>query len=299
MLQNRTISTVQSGRDITSKEIEEIQEIVNLCWRLSRNELALTVSENLQWFTASGTNKADACIKLLEKLETQGVLRLPEKRVVSKYRTTKSIPATSRTAPQPDITCELKQLGTLKLEVVNDKEDVKLWKEYISRYHYLGYNKPFGYYLRYFFKSDRGILGCALFSGSARAIAARDRWIGWTERQRKRNHAWVINNTRLLIFPWVKVKNLASHVLGQINRQISRDWKDCWGFNPVLMETFVDPHFYQGTSYKAANWLYLGMTTGQGLVRKGKTYSTTPKMIFIKPLTKDCRSLLCSKELVA
>jgi len=65
----------------------------------------------------------------------------------------------------------------------------------------------------------------------------------------------------------------------------------------VLLETFVDPQHYQGSSYKAANWQYLGMTTGEGLVRKGKSYSTTPKMIFMKPLVADFRSLLCSEQL--
>ncbi|MCK4620061.1 MAG: DUF4338 domain-containing protein, partial [Desulfobacterales bacterium] len=55
---------------------------------------------------------------------------------------------------------------------------------------------------------------------------------------------------------------------------------------------------YQGICYKAANWQCLGMTTGQGLVRKGKRYTTSPKKIFIKPLVKNYRDLLCSEELV-
>jgi len=64
------------------------------------------------------------------------------------------------------------------------------------------------------------------------------------------------------------------------------------------METFVDPAHYQGICYKAANWQYLGMTTGQGLVRKGRSYTTSPKKIFIKPLVKNYRDLLCSEEVV-
>ena len=63
------------------------------------------------------------------------------------------------------------------------------------------------------------------------------------------------------------------------------------------METFVDPQYYHGSCYKGANWDYLGMTTGEGLVRKGKRYSTTPKMIFVMPLVKDFRSLLSSEQL--
>ena len=165
-------------------------------------------------------------------------------------------------------------------------------------YHYLGYHQPFGYTLRYFIESKQGRLGCALFSGAAKAMTARDRWIGWTEKQRLQNLAWIINNSRFLIFLWVRVKNLASHVLGQIKRQISGNWQEYWGYRPVLIETFVDPARYQGTCYKAANWQYVGMTTGPGLVRKDKTYTTVPKKIFITPLTENYRELLCSDELI-
>ena len=67
-----------------SQEIEQIKETVDLCWRLSRYELAQTIAENLGWYTASGSLKVDACVKLLEQLEAEGVLQLPEKRGVIK-----------------------------------------------------------------------------------------------------------------------------------------------------------------------------------------------------------------------
>ena len=152
--------------------------------------------------------------------------------------------------------------------------------------------------MRYFIKSERGRLGCVLFCGASKSMRIRDDWIGWTENQRLRNLAWVINNARFLIFPWVKVKNLASYTLGQINKQIRFQWKEVWGYSPVLMETFVDHANYQGTCYKAANWQCLGLTTGRGLARKGKSYTSTPKKIFMKPLVKNYREQLCSEKLV-
>ena len=166
------------------------------------------------------------------------------------------------------------------------------------RYHYLGYKKPFGYTLRYFIKNKEDYLGCALFSGAAKAIGVRDRFIGWTPEQRLRNLAWVINNSRFLIFPWVKVKNLASYVLGRIAREIRGHWEVIWGYQPVLLETFVDPLRYNGSCYRGAGWEDLGMTTGQGLVRKGKSYKTQPKKMFIKALVKNYQELLCSNILV-
>lgn len=298
MLEGFSEGIVQCGREITIEELSEIKETVELFPKLSRRELARTLCENLQWLTASGGYKRDACLNLLNKLEAEGVVRLPEKREIRiDGQRQKAISMTNRTAPQSAIACDLKDLGSVSVEVVKDKESLGLWNEYVSRYHYLGYKKPFGTFLRYFIVCDRGLLGCLLFAGAAKALGVRDKWIGWTDNQRLRNLAWVINNTRFLIFKWVRVKNLASHVLGQVSCRICEDWHTRWGYRPVLMETFVDPGKYRGSSYKASNWKYLGMTTGEGLVREGKKYTTTPKMIFVKPLAHDFRSLLCSDEL--
>lgn len=288
---------IQCGRKITGEELAEIEEMVELFPKLSRSELAVTLCENLGWQTASGGYKRDACLKLLDKLEAEGVVDLPAKRKCEKTTRQRPIHLTRRTDPGTAIECELKELKSVRLEVVKDKATTELWNEYVSRYHYLGYKKPFGTFLRYFIVCDRGLLGCFLLAGAAKALGVRDKWIGWSENERLRNLGWVINNTRYLIFKWVRVKNLASHVLGQLGRRICEDWDDRWGYRPVLIETFVDPMRYHGSCYKASNWEYLGMTTGEGLVRKGKKYSTSPKMIFVKPLAKDFRSLLCSDEL--
>jgi len=298
MRDKRATAMIHSGREISDEEILQIQETVNLCRGLSRTELAQTIAEHLQWYRASGTNKQDACLKLLEKLELQGVLQLPLKRKRSQPRVKRANQLSGRTGRHPAIVCPLKQLGTVELEVVTDKDTLILWQEYVARYHYLGYKKPFGYRLRYFIKSDRGRLGCIQYSGAAKCMGARERWIGWTQPQRLRNLPWVINNSRYLIFPWVKVANLASHVLGLVSRQIRGHWQVSWGYAPVLMETFVDPLHYRGSCYQAANWQYIGMTTGQGLVRAGKRYETSAKKIFLKPLVKNYRQLLCSQKLV-
>ena len=231
MLESFSKGIVQCGRKITIEELSEIKETVELFPNLSRNELAETLCENLQWLTASGGRKRDACLKLLTKLEAKGIVQLPEKRksYIDAQRP-KRMWTTNRTAPQSDISCSLKELGPVRVEVSNDRESTGLWNEYVSRYHYLGYKKPFGTFLRYFIVCDRGVLGCLLFAGAAKALGVRDKWIGWRDNQRLRNLGWVINNTRFLILKWVHVKNLASHVLGQVQRHIREDWHIRWGY---------------------------------------------------------------------
>jgi len=262
MLENGTSSITQCGRNISRQQLDEIIETVGLFPNLSRQELAATIREQYR-----------------------------------RNQSLKPIALTNRTARRADVTGNIADIGQVSVEIVPDKESTGLWNEYVSRYHYLGYKQPFGYFLRYFVESEQGLLGCILFAGAAKALRVRDRWIGWAKDPRLRNLAWVINNSRFLIFPWVGVKNLASHILGQVARRISDDWQQRWGYRPVLMETFIDPGHFAGSCYKAANWQYLGMTTGAGLVRKGKGYRTSPKMIFVKPLAKDFRSLLCSQQL--
>lgn len=296
----RGLSMVQCGRDISPKELKEICETVKVFCNLSRTEIAQTICEHLDWFVPSGGSKLDACIKLLEKLEAMGHIQLPEKRTPPTPRDPKksAIRKTKRTAPQPELVGKLKEFDPIELEVVTEKDRVALWKEYVHRYHYLGYSKPFGCYLRYFIKSGSSILGCALFAGAAKSMGVRDNWIGWTSKQRLNNLPWVVNNSRFVFFPWVTIPHLGSHVLGHIGRRIKSDWEKQWGYGPLLMETFVNPEQYQGIIYKASNWEQLGRTTGEGLARIGKSYKTTPKLIFVKPLAMNFKRQLSSETLV-
>ncbi len=289
----------QCGRLITTEEIKEIIDTIETFPKLSITTLTETICEHLNWFAATGNYKKDACFKLLEKLEASGVIKLPGKRKNTRRAVKKVKKITNaEKKDRPELNCELRDIAPVKVTPVSDKSDIELFKDYISEYHYLGYKKPFGCFMQYFAKSADGeIIACILFAGASKSMRIREKWIGWTTNQRLRNLAWVTNNSRFTIMPWVKIPCLASHILGQIARRIVRDWQAKWGYSPLLMETFVDPLRYSGTCYKASNWEYLGQTTGAGLVRIGKAYSTTPKLIFVKPLAKNFRKLLCTEYL--
>lgn len=289
---------VRCGREITSQELETARETVKLCSGLSRAELAATICEHWGWVTASGVGKVTACLNMLEELEREGEIQLPAKHKRPNTERVRGAARTRRTVPPKEtFVGKLKVVSPVRLELVEGRDQAKLWNEYLDRHHYLGYRKPFGCTLRYFIACDRGLLGCVLVAGASKAIKARDEWIGWNKSQRQLNLPWVINNTRFLIFPWVEIRHLASHVLGQLARRVREDWQRRWGYEPLLMETFVDPAKFSGTCYQAAGWLELGKTTGEGLRRKGHAYTSTPKLIYAKPLTKDFRERLCSGAL--
>jgi hypothetical protein len=87
--------------------------------------------------------------------------------------------------------------------------------------------------------------------------------------------------------------NLGSRILSLCERRLQKDWQETFGHPVVLLETFVDPQRFQGTVYKAANWLYVGDTKGFRRTCYGYTAKTeSPKMVFLKPLQADAQTLL-------
>jgi len=289
---------VHCGRTFSAQEIVQIRETVAWLPGLARGELAATVCEHLDWHTASGTAKIQACQKLLERLEAAGLVELPAlQRQPARTGKHDEVVLSERTASSRPVVGPLRDFEPVRLEAVTEASAVALWNEYVERFHPLGYKGAFGHRQRYFIYSGSLVLGCILLGGAARAIAVRDQWIGWNTPVRQRNLPWVLNNSRFLIFPHVRIPHLASHVLGQLARRVAADWQRRWGFAPLLMETFVDPLQYTGTCYRAAGWQLLGETSGRGLARPGKRYQSTPRRVLVKPLHTNCRRLLCTAPL--
>ena len=288
-----------SERQFSPAEVAEIIDTIRFFPNLSRKELVETICEHMSWFAPTGSYKSTACEKFLVRLEKKGWISLPQKQVHGSHKKPPALEEEAGNREEPGaIVVGLRELGPVELELVESKDRHAEWIRLVARYHYLGYKKPFGCVVRYFITSNRGIVGCVQYAGAAKAIAVRDQWIGWSVQHKRKNRGWVINNNRFLLFPWVTVKNLASHALGQVSRRIANDWQQLWGYRPVLMETFVDPTRYRGSSYRGAGWLYVGLTSGTGLVRAGRQYTTSPRMVFVHPLQSDFRTVLCSDNLV-
>ena len=283
--------TFLSGRYFTAEEIEQIRETVHEFPKLSRKELVLTICEHLEWVTPAGRNKFDSCAKALAKLEQEGLLKLPTKRPWA-VRSQKVVVG-AETDPEGELTGTVRDVAPVEVRPVTERVELRLWNGYVQRYHVLGFRRPFGAHQRYFVMGGGGRrLGCLLFASSAWALAERDRWIGWTERDRAQRLNWVVANTRFVLFPWVKVRNLASTALSLVARRIRSDWQERYGYAPVLLETFVEADRYRGTCYRAANWIRLGMTAGRGRMDRQVRYPSTPKLIYVYPLVEDFRSYL-------
>ncbi len=285
--------TTFSGRRFTRKQLAQVQETVQVFKNLSRKELALTLCENLSWETPNGQLKVNSCLKLLEALESHGVIILPAKRKTK--APVRRIPTFDKHPETPSINDTLESVGSITLQRITSKEDRESWKAYLQTHHYLGYKHPFGAHLGYFIVSEarQQKLGCLLFSASAAwTLDPRDKLIGWNKKHRQKLLHFIVSNDRLLVFPWISVPNLASHVLSLATKQIGNDWLDAHGYRPVLIETFVDTTKYTGTCYRAANWQYLGKTKGRGRFDPKHKCKETIKDIYVYPLESDWQHTL-------
>jgi hypothetical protein len=177
----------------------------------------------------------------------------------------------------------------LDVQMVESREQRQLFKELLSRYHYLGYAMPYGarlQYLVYVSRPRREVVGCVQFSSPAWRLKVRDQWIGWDDATRKLRLQHVVNNSRLLVV--ARIGNLASMLLSCALRRLRTDWHRQYGLEPWLVETLVDRQRFYGGCYRAANWIVLGETSGRGRMdRAHKRHGAQVKTVLVYPLVKN------------
>ena len=280
-----------SGRRFRPKELALIREVVESCTGLSRKELAQTICELLGWKRSSGRLKALECGEFLERLEAAGVLALPQRQQRRPVGSHTSVPVTARGDRGRDLVGEVGDFAPIEIEAVENLDQRLLFRELVGRHHYLGHKVPFGAHLRYLLyacRPERAVLGCIQFSSAAWRMAVRDAWIGWDDATRQRKLPQVVNNSRFLILPWVRVKNLASRVLSLAVRRMAADWPKRYGIEVLLVETLVDTSRFRGECYRAANWILLGQTTGRGRMdRDHLRHGASTKTVLVYPRVKD------------
>ena len=280
------------GRDFSKQELGLIRQLISENPSATRAVLSRLTCQALHWYKIDGGLKEMSCRVAMLRMQDDGLIKLPAPR--HRYCPANNVQFTSATAPKPEINKPVHALACVQLRIVMGRQQSRLWNEYIHRYHYLGYKPLPGAQLRYFVISENDIIALLGFGASAWQCAPRDKYIGWSHDQRKKKLQYIVNNARFLILPWVKCKNLASKILSLTSHRLSGDWQGHYGYQPVLLETFVERDRFAGTCYKAANWVLVGQTKGRGKLGPAGKISVPIKDLWLYPLERNFRHILTS-----
>jgi hypothetical protein len=240
------------------------------------------------WRQPNGHLKECACRDLLLRLEERGYLTLPPRRRAPEGPCQQDVVGP---APPPGPPLTRADLGTLVVRPVARAER-PLWKACLAHYHYLGYRPGAGEQLGYVATLAGQLVACLAWGAAAYRNGPREAYLGWDLATKRARLPLVVQNTRFLLLPGVRVPHLASKVLAANLRRLSTDWQARYGHGLLLAETFVDPTRFRGTCYRAANWIALGPTQGAG--KQGNRYRRhgVPKLVFVYPLHRRARARL-------
>jgi hypothetical protein len=282
------------GREITVSDIVFLRSFIHAHSDLSRWKLSRRLCELWQWKQANGALCDQLCRSMLLLLHRAGEIELPpiRRRPLRNYLAQREVPE----ALVPDNRPVHGSLALLRSQIeihqVRRTSEEALFNSLVEQYHYLHYDQPVGEHLKYLVTAKGQGIACLAFSSAARHLAPRDRFIGWDAETRRRNIRLIAYNTRFVILPWVAVPHLASYLLGRVAGLIAGDWQRMYAHPVWLLETFVDPTRFRGTCYRAANWVFLGHTTGRGKNDHTNKPNRPIKEVLGLPLTPRFRELL-------
>jgi hypothetical protein len=279
-------------RLITEGDIVFIRKLISEHPGLSRRRLSAKLCEVWDWNQANGTPCDMVCRGMMLMLHRASLIELPPVRQVPRN------PMLERSAParvgvdETPLSVSLGELGELQVRQVRRTPEEALFNSLIHHHHYMGYARPVGEHLKYLISARGRPVACMAWSSAPRHLGSRDRYIGWGQQARLKNIRLLAYNPRFLILPWTTVPHLASHILGRIARRLSADWQRMYGHPIYFLETFIDPQRFRGTCYRAANWIYLGDTTGRGKDDQTHQPNRSIKQVLGYALVKDFRQRL-------
>ena len=280
--------SIVQGRWIGSTELDSIRQLLSENPHWSRWRLSRAICELWDWRAPNGQIKDMAARTLLLKLEERGCLKLPLRRqtAASRMGQKRLIPIEHATEP---VNAPLSELMPLEVQELNPSHPgLPLWDWLLHRYHYLSYVSAVGLNLKYLIRDRQGRpLSCLLFGSAAWQCAVRDGFIGWSTSARQAHLQEITNNTRFLILPWIQVPGLATQVLNSVMPRLRQDWRRKYARPLSLVETFVDTSRFTGVCYRAANWIYLGETTGRTRQDRCHGVNAPAKAVFVYPLVPD------------
>lgn len=251
-------------------------------------DVARAACEHFGWFRPNGELPLAACSVMLRRLEERGWLRLrrPRRRCGGgvnhidreRLRLLDELgPVAGTVACQPE--------GPLSVRPIS-AEERDGFRLHLQRYHYLGFQRSVGESMGYAALVGNELVAVLDWGAALLCCTPRDRFIGWSSRDRQRQLHLVVSNRRFLVLPWVRLPFLASRVLGANLRRLSRDWTEAYGHPVLVAETLVDKGRFSGTSYRASNWTYVGDTRGFTRLKRGFEQNHRPKAVFIYELAR-------------
>jgi len=282
--------TIQ-GRCLLPEQVEWIRGLIAAHPEWGRFRLSVHIAEQWDWRNGAGRLKDMAARTLLLKLERRGLLTLPRRQRGGGSRPVRKPTADQlRLGMEPLIEAALGGLLPLNVGPVESGRERAVLTQLLSQHHYLGYRRPVGENLQYLARDRSGRpLAGLVFGAAAWKCAARDHFLGWDAPTRQRQLPRVANQMRFLILPWVRVKHLASHLLGLVAQRISADWQAKYGHPLDLLETFVERGRFAGTCYRAANWVCVGQTQGRSRNDPNRTRSVPRKDVYLYRLRRSER----------
>ncbi len=279
------------GRSVTFQDLDLIHSVIHQYWEQGRTFISKELCRIWNWHQENGALKDMACRELLRRLEQKGLICLPPQKIAIDRRHRKLSPKVLPHDTHP-LTGRLKEFLPIELKMVRGSPEEALYNCLIQQYHYLGHCQIVGPYLKYLAYVQGRPIACLSWGGAAWKVACRDQFIGWSPSLRIKNLFFIVNNTRFLILPWVRISYLASHLLSQNIKTLVSDWFNWYQYTPILLETFVDKERFAGTSYKAANWILAGSTQGRGKNDRDHQKNLSVKEVFLYPLKKEFREIL-------
>ena len=260
------------GRYFNEEEIRLIQSIVEKHYSKGRKAIARIICESIDWHQPNGRLKIVSCLEALRRMSERGIVNLPSSNLTGGYHPIRLLTSedVGFSPPEKEITGSVGEMGRISFKLAKPGREEGLWRYLIQSYHYLGYRRVVGRYLKYFIYLGDELVGLIGFSDGLYHHHLREGFLGWSRRELEEKRHLVVNNFRFLILPWVRVKNLGSKILGEVVDVLKEDWRRIYGYSPIAIETFVDAEMFSGAVYRASNWICLGKTEGKG--RRGMNY---------------------------
>ena len=284
------------GREVTARDIAFIQALIAEHPEASRRALSKKLCEAWHWVQPNGTLRDMVCRGLMLQLDRAGLIELPPVRCRPPNNVLKRSAPGAVAVDTTPLRAPLAALQPVEFRQVRRSEHEALFGALLQAHHYLGYTRPVGEHLKYLVYAKGRPIACFAWSSAPRHLGPRDRFIGWSAQARRENIRFIAYNSRFLVQPWIEVRHLASHLLGGMAKRLSSDWEAVYAHPLYYLESFVDPERFAGTCYRAANWLFLGRTTGRGKADQTKKPNRSRKAVLGYPLTAHFRQRLCRFE---